>query len=61
RPSMLEISSMLKNEAAAIISPKKPAFSVKEENAMNDQYYNYRVREAIYSVNDATISQVEPR
>lgn len=29
RPSMLEVDSLLKNEAAAIVTPKTPGFSVK--------------------------------
>ena len=32
RPSMLEVSWMLKNETTPIISPKKPAFSVKQDD-----------------------------
>ena len=31
RPSMLEVSSMLKNETAALTTPKKPAFSRKTD------------------------------
>ncbi|KAK9947383.1 hypothetical protein M0R45_003012 [Rubus argutus] len=58
RPSMLEVSSMLKNETASIISPKKPAFSVKEDE---DDDHIYKFREVIYSVNDATMSDIVPR
>lgn len=61
RPSMLEVSSMLKNETAAIISPKKPAFSIKEDGELSKENCKCKVREGICSVNDATISQVEPR
>nr|XP_011459977.1 PREDICTED: cysteine-rich receptor-like protein kinase 7 isoform X2 [Fragaria vesca subsp. vesca] len=57
RPSMLEVSSMLKNESAAIISPKKPAFSVKDE----DEDHIHTFREEIYSVNDATMSEIVAR
>lgn len=56
RPSMLKISSMLKNENAPIATPKRPSFSTKrdeEEDSVN--------RNKIYSVNDATISDLEPR
>lgn len=50
RPSMLEIYSMLRNDTKAISTPKRPAFSVKEdENAGSS------------SVTDTLISQVLPR
>ncbi|XP_050374853.1 putative cysteine-rich receptor-like protein kinase 20 [Argentina anserina] len=58
RPSMLEVSSMLKNESAAIVSPKKPAFSVKKNE---DEDHMYKSVEEIYSVNDATMSEIVPR
>ncbi|KAL6226163.1 hypothetical protein ACLB2K_000127 [Fragaria x ananassa] len=58
RPSMLEVSSMLKSESAAIISPKKPAFSVQKDE---DEDHVYTYREEIYSVNDATMSEIVPR
>ncbi|KAG5225964.1 cysteine-rich receptor protein [Salix suchowensis] len=55
RPSMLKISSMLKNENAPIATPKRPSFSTKrdEEDSV--------ITNKIYSVNDATISDLEPR
>ena len=31
RPSMLEVSSILKNETRAINNPKKPAFSIQSD------------------------------
>ncbi|KAK7824683.1 receptor-like serine/threonine-protein kinase sd1-8 [Quercus suber] len=31
RPSMLEVSSMLKNETIVVTNPKKPAFSMKRD------------------------------
>ena len=31
RPSMLEVSSILKNETGAINNPKKPAFSIQSD------------------------------
>ncbi|XP_024182841.1 cysteine-rich receptor-like protein kinase 7 isoform X1 [Rosa chinensis] len=58
RPSMLEVCSMLKSEIAAIISPKKPAFSVKKDE---DEDHIYKFREEINSVNDATMSEIVPR
>lgn len=61
RPSMLEVSSMLKNEAAVITSPKKPAFSIKEDDELNKECGKCKMRQAIFSVDDATISKVEPR
>ncbi|KAL6226169.1 hypothetical protein ACLB2K_000132 [Fragaria x ananassa] len=54
RPSMLEVSSMLKSENGAIISPKKPAFSVQKDE---DEDHIY----TIYSVNDATMSEIVAR
>ncbi|KAL6223764.1 hypothetical protein ACLB2K_002622 [Fragaria x ananassa] len=58
RPSMLEVSSMLKSESAAIISPKKPAFSVQKDE---DEDHICTNREEIHSVNDATMSEIVPR
>ncbi|XP_040998119.1 putative cysteine-rich receptor-like protein kinase 32 [Juglans microcarpa x Juglans regia] len=37
RPSMLEVSSMLKNESAALTIPKKPAFSRKTDEDQEDK------------------------
>ncbi|KAG6739885.1 hypothetical protein POTOM_057503 [Populus tomentosa] len=56
RPSMLKISSMLKNENAPIATPKRPSFSTKR-----DEEEDSVLRNKIYSVNDATISDLEPR
>ncbi|XP_015893285.2 cysteine-rich receptor-like protein kinase 34 isoform X2 [Ziziphus jujuba] len=50
RPSMLEIYSMLRNDTKAISTPKRPAFSVKEDDNVGSS-----------SVTDALISQVLPR
>ncbi|KAH7546220.1 hypothetical protein FEM48_Zijuj01G0177400 [Ziziphus jujuba var. spinosa] len=50
RPSMLEIYSMLRNDTKAISTPKRPAFSVKEDENVGSS-----------SVTDALISQVLPR
>ncbi|XP_031272075.1 cysteine-rich receptor-like protein kinase 10 isoform X2 [Pistacia vera] len=51
RPSMLEVSSMLKNETFEIMSPKKPAFSVQADGD----------KETICTFNDTTISEVVGR
>ena len=61
RPTMLEVSSMIKNEYAVVISPKKPAFSINRDDDSAKQFCKCKVREEICSVDDATISQVEPR
>ncbi|XP_030510048.1 probable LRR receptor-like serine/threonine-protein kinase At3g47570 isoform X3 [Cannabis sativa] len=61
RPSMLEVLSMLKNEAAAIISPKKPAFSINESGELNKECCLCRARGELYSIDDATISLLQPR
>ena len=58
RPSMLEVSSMLKNETVAVTIPKKPAFSTKRDE---DDENNSRLQLEICSVDDSTISQVVAR
>ncbi|KAI6703209.1 hypothetical protein NL676_012345 [Syzygium grande] len=58
RPSMLEVSSMLKNESSAVNFPKKPAFSINKDEDEDDKCLH---REAIHSVNDASISELFPR
>ncbi|KAK4836442.1 hypothetical protein QYF36_023155 [Acer negundo] len=58
RPTMLEVSSMLKNEATCITIPKKPAFSrLPDENEQNKSAMHLEV----CSVDDATISEVVAR
>jgi len=57
---MLEVSSMLKNESSAVNSPKKPAFSTNEDED-EDEDGECLIREAIHSVNDASISELCPR
>ncbi|KAK4836638.1 hypothetical protein QYF36_025637 [Acer negundo] len=58
RPTMLEVFSMLKNEATNITIPKKPAFSrLTDENEKNKSAMHLEV----CSVNDATISEVSAR
>ncbi|KAL5547614.1 hypothetical protein UlMin_002845 [Ulmus minor] len=61
RPSMLEVSSMLKNEYAVVISPKKPRFSINKDDDSAKKFCKCKVRGEICSVDDATTSQVEPR
>ena len=59
RPSMLEVSSMLKNETAAMNFPKRPAFSTKR-----DEYNEARVSTSqleIGSVDNESITQVVAR
>uniref|UniRef100_A0A2N9FVX3 non-specific serine/threonine protein kinase n=1 Tax=Fagus sylvatica TaxID=28930 RepID=A0A2N9FVX3_FAGSY len=58
RPSMLEVSSMLKSETMAMTIPKKPAFSTKRDE---DDGKNSKLQLQICSVDDATISQVVAR
>ena len=58
RPSMLEVSSMLKNEIGAINNPKKPAFSIQRDENEEEKCI---LQEKMCSVDDATISQVVPR
>ncbi|XP_030546711.1 G-type lectin S-receptor-like serine/threonine-protein kinase At1g67520 isoform X2 [Rhodamnia argentea] len=58
RPSMLDVSSMLKNEASAVNSPKKPAFSIKKEEDEDDKCFP---KEAIHSANGVSISELCPR
>ncbi|KAL3744231.1 hypothetical protein ACJRO7_013480 [Eucalyptus globulus] len=60
RPSMLEVSSMLKNEFSAVNFPKKPAFSIKKDED-EDKDDKCLLQEAMHSVNDASISELFPR
>ena len=55
RPSMLEVDSLLKNEATAIVTPKTPGFSVKKHGDEED------TSKKLPSVNDVTVSQLAPR
>ncbi|KAG6739883.1 hypothetical protein POTOM_057501 [Populus tomentosa] len=59
RPSMLEVSSMLKNETAIVTIPKRPAFSVRTDE--DDENRPEQLHLNICSVDDATISQVVGR
>ncbi|KAJ4709633.1 cysteine-rich receptor-like protein kinase 19 [Melia azedarach] len=58
RPSMLEVFSMLKNETADVMIPKKPAFS---KPTAEDEANKSPSQEDMFSVNDATISEVVAR
>jgi hypothetical protein len=57
RPSILEVSSMLKNETTAITTLKKPAFSRNTEEEENQSTLLLEV----CSVNDVTISALVAR
>lgn len=59
RPSMLEVSSMLRNENVCIESPKKPAFSSKKE--VHQENEAILAEDHSSSVNDATISELVGR
>ncbi|KAF7154467.1 hypothetical protein RHSIM_Rhsim01G0039400 [Rhododendron simsii] len=58
RPSMLEVYSMLKNETEDVPTPKRHAFSTRNDM---DEENNLKSKEEICSVNFATMSQVMPR
>lgn len=60
RPSMLEISRMLRDGTSDIPSPKKPAFSIRKVRDGADTKVDSSLEE-IYSVNDTTISELFPR
>ncbi|KAI4335591.1 hypothetical protein L6164_014226 [Bauhinia variegata] len=57
RPSMLEVSSMLKNEMEAIRLPKRPAFSIKK----NEKHEDGSSQQEKFSINDASFTQMAPR
>ncbi|KAF7152408.1 hypothetical protein RHSIM_Rhsim01G0040700 [Rhododendron simsii] len=58
RASMLEVYSMLKNETEDVPTPKRHAFSTRNDI---DEENNLKSKEEICSVNFATMSQVMPR
>ena len=60
RPSMLDISSMLKNEKIRIAPPKKPAFS-KKKGQENQQNYIPGQQPDRFSVNTITLSVFDGR
>lgn len=57
RPSMLEVSAMLRNEYSSVPMPRRPAFSTNKDN----EEKNNGTTEEVYSVNITTISQLLPR
>ncbi|KAL5774892.1 hypothetical protein ACOSP7_012449 [Xanthoceras sorbifolium] len=63
RPSMLEVSWTLKNEAADLMTPKKPGFSRQNDHDdQEDVHYDSTTSNLeIGSVNDATVSDLEAR
>ncbi|KAI9125518.1 hypothetical protein K1719_002936 [Acacia pycnantha] len=62
RPSMLEVSSMLKNETEAIPLPKRPAFSIRSDKKLEDRSSTTsQSQQTSYSINDASISEITPR
>lgn len=58
RPSMLQVSGMLKNETTPSVTPKRPAFSLKESGSSKT---GYALQKEIRSTNDVTFSDLIPR
>ena len=58
RPSILEVSLMIKSEIAALRIPKVPAFSTKRTEDVENKS---ELPPEIFSVNDTTISQLVAR
>lgn len=58
RPSILDVSSMLKSESAALTIPKIPAFSTKRNG---DEGTKSQLQLENCSVNDTTLSQMVAR
>ncbi|KAM4125596.1 hypothetical protein ACB094_01G321200 [Castanea mollissima] len=61
RPSMLEVSSMLKNETIGVKNPKKPAFSTKRDEGDEKDSRLRALQLEICSVDDFSITQVVAR
>lgn len=59
RPTMLEVSSMLRNETTPMANPKRPAFS--ERTNENDELKRLNLKPEICSIDDAPISEVVGR
>ncbi|XLT45096.1 hypothetical protein HN873_037700, partial [Arachis hypogaea] len=57
RPSVLEISSMLRSETV-LATPKKPAFSREKDMQEHGEFV---MKQEHYSVNEATMSQIVAR
>ncbi|KAF7154589.1 hypothetical protein RHSIM_Rhsim01G0039600 [Rhododendron simsii] len=60
RPSMLELSSMLKNETATMNIPKRPAFSTRRDED-EVQVQESTSQQEIWSVGDVSFTQTVPR
>ncbi|KAL4654315.1 hypothetical protein ACB092_01G369200 [Castanea dentata] len=61
RPSMLEVSSMLKNEIIVVTNPKRPAFSTKRDEGDKKDSRLQALQLEICSVDDLTITEVVAR
>ena len=61
RPSMLEVSSMLKNETIVVTNPKKPTFSTKRDEGDEKDSKLQALQIEIFSVDDSIITQVVAR
>ncbi|KAM4125597.1 hypothetical protein ACB094_01G321300 [Castanea mollissima] len=61
RPSMLEVSSMLKNETIVVTNPKRPAFSTKRDEGDKKDSRLQALQLEICSVDDLTITEVVAR
>ncbi|KAG5566212.1 hypothetical protein RHGRI_001974 [Rhododendron griersonianum] len=60
RPSMLELSVMLKNETAAMNIPKRPAFSTRRDED-EVQVQESTSQQEVWSVGDVSITQMVAR
>ena len=61
RPSMLEVSSMLKNETIVVTNPKKPAFSTKRDEGYEKDSKLQALQQEICLVDDLTITELVAR
>ncbi|KAM6579874.1 hypothetical protein CsatA_003648 [Cannabis sativa] len=61
RPSMLEVSSMLKNQNATMVTPQKPTFATRNSKNQEGCTVKSWPADTSSSVNEATISEVLPR
>lgn len=60
RPTMLEVSSMLKNENEIVPTPGTPAFSTNQDEE-DQQKYSSSSHAEVYSANMETNSELVPR